>query len=115
MTHVPYRELFTKSQPTKSLLHGFKRSVGSPERNESLLDALRLALAKIVVKPIPGFVSDKVALLNDRGVPAVAVGITSLTSNLKTDEIDLDPIASGFRQLLLVVEGASAAIAQKED
>ena len=28
MTHIPYRELLTKSFPTKSLIYGFKRSVG---------------------------------------------------------------------------------------
>ncbi len=92
----------------------FKRSVGSPELNQPILDALRTALAKTVIKPTPGFVSDKVALLNEKGIPAVAVGITRLTSNLKTDEIELSPIASGFRQLLLVVEGASATTARRE-
>ncbi|KKQ20315.1 MAG: 50S ribosomal protein L2 [Candidatus Nomurabacteria bacterium GW2011_GWA1_37_20] len=28
MTHIPYRELLTHTQPTKSLIHGFSRSVG---------------------------------------------------------------------------------------
>jgi hypothetical protein len=90
----------------------FRRSVGDPGINAPLLEELRKALAKIGVKPDPGFVSEKVSLLNEMGVPAVAVGITTGTHSLDKEKVDLASIPSGFRQLLLVIEGCSAALAR---
>lgn len=88
----------------------FKRSVGDPKLNEPLISALKAALVKVRIKPEEGLVSDKISLINEKGIPGISVGITKATSNLKKDEIELGPIASGFRQLLLVIEGASLAV-----
>lgn len=87
----------------------FRRSVGDPKLNEPLVAGLRSALAEIGVKPRTGFVSEKVSLLNERGIPATAVGVTTGTASSDGEALDLEPVASGFRQLLLVVEGSAAA------
>lgn len=92
----------------------FRRSFGDPRLNLPLLEGLRTALAKIGVKPEPGFVSEKVSVLNERGIPAVAVGVTRGTASLEREEVELEPIARGFRQLLLVIEGVPASLGGKE-
>lgn len=92
----------------------FKRSVGDPRRNAPLVEALRSALVATKVKADSGLVSEKVSLLNERSIPAVALGITRTTSSSKEEEIYLGPVASGFRQLLLVVEGSAAATRSQE-
>jgi hypothetical protein len=83
----------------------FRRSVGDPRLNEPLTAALRTALGKLKIKSQPAFVSEKVSILNEQGIPAIALGITTGKALPDTEEIDLEPIASGFRQLLMVVEG----------
>ena len=85
----------------------FRRSVGDPMRNAELVAELRSALGKVRIKPTHGYVSEKVSILNERGIPAVAVGITTESSGPDSEAIDLGPIAQGFRQLLMVVEGSS--------
>ncbi len=88
----------------------FKRSVGDPKLNAPLVAELKSALAEVGAKPRTGIVSEKVSLLNERGIPAIAVGLTTGTASPEGDALDLEPIASGFRQLLLVVEGSAAAV-----
>jgi hypothetical protein len=92
----------------------FQKSAGDPQRNATLIDAVRGALGQVRVKPESGYVSDKVSLLNVRGIPAVAVGITREAGD-GPEGVELDPIAAGFRQLLLVVEGTSAIAGTMED
>lgn len=87
-----------------------KRSVGDPHLNAPLVTELQSALARIKVKAKTGFVSEKVSLLNERGIPATTVGITTSSTSGGEEELLLDPVSSGFRQLLLVIEGSSAAI-----
>lgn len=82
-----------------------RRSAGDPRRNAPLVEVHRQALAQVLVPSEEAAVSDKVSLLNERGVPALSVGITSEAG---PDAVSLEPIASGFRQLLLVVEGSAA-------
>ncbi|OHD10779.1 MAG: hypothetical protein A2Z96_07120 [Spirochaetes bacterium GWB1_48_6] len=88
----------------------FRRSVGDPRRNAPLIDTLRTALEKVQIKTEEGLVSDKISLLNEKGIPAVCVGMTKATGNQNRDEIELGLIDSGFRQLLLVIEGGSRAL-----
>lgn len=92
----------------------FRRSVGDPRLNAPLVNELDKALAKIGVKPELAFVSEKISLLDEMGIPSVAVGITTGSASLEREEVDLGPIPSGFRQLLLVVEGCSQATLRKE-
>jgi hypothetical protein len=102
------------SDATVETLVRFRRSVGEPALNAPLVAELEKALAKVRVKPKTGYVSEKVSIMNERGIPAVAVGITTGSANPEAEEIDLEPIASGFRQLLLVVEGTAAAVGRTE-
>jgi len=99
---------------TETLIR-FRRSVGDSRRNEFLINAQKASLVKIRVTPEMGMVSDKVSLLNEMGIPAIGVGITRRTANSKREEIELAPIALGFRQLLLVVEGAAAVAPIREE
>lgn len=92
----------------------FKRSAGDPKLNAPLLGLVRGALTKIGVKAATGIVSEKVSVLNERGIPAVAVGLTTGRASLEREEVDLDPIAGGFRQLLLVIEGVPATLGRRE-
>jgi len=85
----------------------FRRSVGDPMRNADLVAELRSALGKVRIKPAHGYVSEKVSILNESGIPAVAVGVTTGSSGPDSEEIDLGLIEQGFRQLLMVVEGSS--------
>jgi hypothetical protein len=87
-----------------------RRSVGDPQRNAPLVAVHKRALAQVLVTPEDAAVSDKVSLLNERGIPALSVGLTTETGT----DVDLKPIASGFLQLLLVVEGSSQ-VAGRED
>ncbi len=95
-------------------VHRFKRSFGDPRLNAPLLEVLEGALSKLGVKTGSGFVSEKVSVLNERGIPAVAVGITKGRASLEREEVELEPIARGFRQLLLVIEGVPAALGRRE-
>jgi hypothetical protein len=92
----------------------FRRSVGEPKLNAPLVAVLQASLAKVRARAETGFVSEKVSILNERGIPAIALGITTGTTSPDGEAIDLGPIPSGFRQLLLVVEGSSAAIVRRE-
>ena len=92
----------------------FKRAVGDPKLNAPLLGLVRGALSKIGIKAETGIVSEKVSVLNERGIPAVAVGLTTGRTRLEREEVDLAPIAGGFRQLLLVIEGVPAALGRRE-
>jgi len=76
-------------------------------RNADLVAELRSALGKVRIKPAHGYVSEKVSILNESGIPAVAVGVTTGSSGPDSEEIDLGLIEQGFRQLLMVVEGSS--------
>ena len=92
----------------------FRRSAGDPKLNAPLLGAVRGALSKLGIRAEAGIVSEKVSVLNERGIPAVAVGLTTGTASLEGEEVDLEPIARGFGQLLLVIEGAPAALGRRE-
>jgi hypothetical protein len=88
----------------------FRRSVGDPKLNEPLINILKGALNKTKVKPETGYVSDKISLLNDRGIPAIALGITKAVESPPNETILLEPIKSGFRQLLWVIEESSSVV-----
>jgi len=83
-------------------------------RNAPLTDALRASLASIKEKPEIGIISEKVALLNDHGIPAVAVGITKGKKTFEEDYVELEPLESGFRQLLFLVERTAGIVPGKE-
>ncbi|NNM66745.1 MAG: hypothetical protein HKM06_01905 [Spirochaetales bacterium] len=88
----------------------FKRSVGDPKLNEPLISILKGALNFVKVKAETGHVSDKISLLNDRGIPAVALGITKAVGAPQNEAILLEPIGAGFRQLLWVIEESSSIV-----
>jgi hypothetical protein len=92
----------------------FRRSVGDPKLNAPLVESLRTVLAKVGTKAGTGFVSEKVSILNERGIPAIAVGVASAKAATTGERIDLGSVPTGFRQLLLVVEGSSAAVARRD-
>lgn len=79
-------------------------SVGDSRKNQQIIDALRTSLSRLHVKPSPGIISEKVALLNDHGVPGVCLGVTTGKKTYEEDYVDLQPIVTGFRQILLVTE-----------
>ncbi|HCM26106.1 MAG TPA: hypothetical protein DIC34_06095 [Treponema sp.] len=91
-----------------------RHSVGDSVRNAPLTDALRASLAFIKEKPEIGIISEKVALLNDHGIPAVAVGITKGKKTFEEDYVELEPLESGFRQLLFLVERTAGIVPGKE-
>jgi hypothetical protein len=83
-------------------------------RNALLTDALRATLAQLRLRPEAGIISEKVALLNDFGIPAVAVGVSRGRKSVEEDYVELGPLKDGFRQLLLLVERCADAIGEKE-
>ena len=88
----------------------FRRSVGDPKLNEPLINILKSTLNKVKVKAETGYVSDKISLLNDRGIPAIALGITNSAGGPQNEAILLEPIETGFRQLLGVIEESSSVV-----
>jgi hypothetical protein len=85
-----------------------RHSTGDSARNAPLTDALKATLGTIRQKPEAGTISEKIALLNDHGIPAVAVGITKGKQTLAEDYVELGHLESGFRQLLILVERCAA-------
>jgi|GEM_PF-973097 len=81
-----------------------QHSVGDSMKNAPLTDALRAILAALKVKPEIGIISEKVAMLNDFGVPGVALGMTSGKKTADDEYVELKQLGAGFRQLLLAVE-----------
>ena len=92
----------------------FKRSFGDPGLNSALRGLLGTVLSRLGVRSDIGFLSEKVSVLNEKGIPAVAVGITTGMATLERDEVDLEPLARGFRQLLLLIEGIPDALGGRE-
>ncbi|HUW40253.1 MAG TPA: hypothetical protein VMV90_04535 [Rectinemataceae bacterium] len=81
-----------------------QHSVGDSMKNAPLTDALRVTLSTLKLKPEIGIISEKVAMLNDFGIPGIALGITLGKKTADEDYVELKPMATGFRQLLLMVE-----------
>ncbi len=98
-------EQSAESRITIDTLVRLRRSAGDPSRNAPLVGVHRSALRQIMVPVQEGDVAGKVCLLNEMGIPAVALGITNQGQD--EERIELTPLAKGFRHLLLVVEGAS--------
>lgn len=82
-------------------------SVGDSMRNAPLADALRATLNTLKVKPEIGFISEKVAMLNDFGIPALALGMTRGKRTADEDYIELKPLEAGLKQLILVLDRIS--------
>ncbi|HTX72373.1 MAG TPA: hypothetical protein VMC79_06060 [Rectinemataceae bacterium] len=81
-----------------------EHSVGDSMKNAPVTDALRTTLAALKIKPEIGIISEKVAMLNDFGIPGVAVGVSRGKRTADEDYVELKPLEAGLRQLLLVVE-----------
>lgn len=79
-------------------------SVGDSQRNAPMTAAVHETLAQLRIKPEIGIIAEKIAMLNEFGIPGVAVGITTGKVTFEEESIELAPIETGFRQLLLVVE-----------
>ncbi len=90
----------------KNTVHS-RHSVGDATRNAPFVDALKTALQAVSVKPQAGIISELVAMLNERGVPAAAVGMTVGGHEKTEDYVELDPLVKGFRQLVLFVDACS--------
>jgi hypothetical protein len=88
--------------------------VGDSMRNTPLTDLLRSVLQKLRIKSETVAISEKVSMLNEHGIPATAIGITRGKSGLEEDCVELGPVISGFRQLLLLVETSASAILKRE-
>jgi metal-dependent amidase/aminoacylase/carboxypeptidase family protein len=78
--------------------------VSNPEGNAFLTDILKKVHADLRV--LSNFVSipDKTAILNSFGIPAVSIGITRGKKTLGEEYVELEPIGTGFQQLLLLLE-----------
>lgn len=94
----------TASGATVDIALRSQHSVGDSMKNAPLADALRAILGALKVKPEIGVISEKVAMLNDFGVPGVALGMTRGKKTADDEYVELKPLESGFRQLLLAVE-----------
>lgn len=92
-----------------------RRSMGDSLRNAPMTDALKTTLGSIKQKPVVGFIGEKVALLNDHGIPAVAIGMTKGKKTLDEESIELAPLDGGFRQLLMLVERCADLAAEKTE
>lgn len=91
------------------------RSVGDAALNERMVEALKATLSSLKRKPEDGVICEKVALLNARGVPSVAVGVSAGKKTFEEDFVELDSISTGFRQLLMMVERCAELFAAKEE
>ncbi len=78
--------------------------VGNPEINAFLTDTLRSVHEELKIKSNAVSVPDKTAILNSLGVPAVTVGMTRGRKRLTEEYVELEPIETGFRQLLMLLE-----------
>ena len=78
--------------------------VGNPEINSFLTESLRKVHNELKIKSNPVSVPDKTAIINSFGVPAVSIGVTRGKKRLAEEYVELVPIETGFRQLLLLLE-----------
>ncbi|MDR3200048.1 MAG: M28 family peptidase [Spirochaetales bacterium] len=78
--------------------------VGNPEINAFLTDILKKVHTELKIKSHFVSVPDKTAILNSFGIPAASIGITRGKKGLGEEYVELAPIETGFRQLLLLLE-----------
>ena len=78
--------------------------VGNPEVNAFLTKILKEVHTELKIKSHHVSVPDKTAILNSFEIPAVSVGITRGKKGLGEEYVELAPLETGFRQLLLIVE-----------
>ncbi|MDR1933493.1 MAG: hypothetical protein LBQ57_11820 [Spirochaetales bacterium] len=78
--------------------------VGNPKINAFLTDILKKVHAELKIKSNFVSVPDKTAILNSFGIPAASIGITRGKKGLGEEYVELAPIGTGFRQLLLLLE-----------
>ncbi len=89
-------------------------SVGDSQRNAPITAAVQETLTQLRIKPETGVITEKIAMLNEFGIPGAALGITSGKVAFDEEYIDLPPLETGFRQLLLVVERRAGVSNSKE-
>jgi metal-dependent amidase/aminoacylase/carboxypeptidase family protein len=92
-----------------------RRSMGDAARNARMMEALRATLSSLKVKQEDGVISEKVALLNDRSIPAAAVGMAKGKKTFDEDYVETESILPGFRQLLIMIERCAELHGAKEE
>jgi hypothetical protein len=78
--------------------------VGNSEINAFLTESLKKVHAELKIKSHFVSVPDKTAIINSFGIPAVSIGITRGKKGLGEEYVELAPIETGFRQVLLLLE-----------
>jgi acetylornithine deacetylase/succinyl-diaminopimelate desuccinylase-like protein len=78
--------------------------VSDAEINAFLTDALKKIHGELKIKSSFVSVPDKTAILNSFGIPAVSIGITRGKKSLGEEYVELAPVETGFRQLILLLE-----------
>jgi len=83
--------------------------VPDPETNRALSAALRGVHRRLGIRTRRVSAPDPAAVLNVHRVPALSVGITTGKKTFREESIDLPPVATGFRQLLLLLEAVAGS------
>jgi metal-dependent amidase/aminoacylase/carboxypeptidase family protein len=78
--------------------------VGNPEINAFLTEILKQVNTELKIKSNLVSVPDKTAILNSFGIPATSIGITRGKKALGEEYVEIAPMETGFRQLLLLLE-----------
>ncbi len=89
-------------------------AVGDTQRNAPITASLQETLGQLRIKPETGIIAEKVAMLNEFGIPGAAVGVTTGKVTFEEEHIELAPLETGFRQLLLIVERCAENSRSKE-
>jgi tripeptide aminopeptidase len=84
---------------------------GNAEINAGLNRILRDVHALLKVKSVPSSVPDHAAFISSLGVPAVSMGVTTGKKSLKEEYVDIKPLETGFRQLLVFLEQSAGSAA----
>jgi len=83
--------------------------VGDAESNRPLAEVLRRVHRQLGIRARRVSTPDPAAVLNVHGVPALSVGLTTGRKSFQEEYIDLPPLETGFRQLLLLLESLAGA------
>jgi acetylornithine deacetylase/succinyl-diaminopimelate desuccinylase-like protein len=78
--------------------------VGNPRINAFLTEILKQVNTELRIKSNFVSVPDKTAILNSFGIPATSIGITRGKKALGEEYVEIAPMETGFRQLLLLLE-----------